>query len=178
MPNQPLRSQKRANPQVNGELTSEELTILRARIMANGGAVILSFFDGGGVLAWALINVLKVPIRKYISVECDDDAHNALLANVPELKGKIVRVDDVRSTADIQKAIGKDVVDVFCSGSPCNGTAGRNHARATSKSVYEHPLSGLVKYVQKWHRILKKAQRGSPYVTVLENVEAGVPIPQ
>ena len=146
--------------------------------MANGGAVILSFFDGGGVLAWALINVLKVPIRKYISVECDDDAHNALLANVPELKGKIVRVDDVRSTADIQKAIGKDVVDVFCSGSPCNGTAGRNHARATSKSVYEHPLSGLVKYVQKWHRILKKAQRGSPYVTVLENVEAGVPILQ
>ena len=74
--------------------------------------------------------------------------------------------------------IGGDVVDVFCSGSPCNGTAGRNHSRATSKSVYEHPLSGLVKYVQKWHRILKKAQRGSPYVTVLENVEAGVPIPQ
>ena len=81
-------------------------------------------------------------------------------------------------TTAIQKAIDGDVVDVFCSGSPCNGTAGRNHARATSKSVYEHPLSGLVKYVQKWHRILKKAQRGSPYVTVLENVEAGVPIPQ
>ena len=46
--------------------------------------------------------------------------------------------------------------------------AGRNVLRP--KSVYDHPLSGLVSEVRAWHLRLRKKQAGEPFITMLENV--------
>ena len=43
--------------------------------------MVLSFFDGAGVLAWSILNELKLKIKRYIAEEIDDDAHNCLKMN-------------------------------------------------------------------------------------------------
>ena len=153
----------------SGRLSETDLRKLRRRVKRRGGLVVLSFFDGAGVLAWSILNELQLKIKRYIAVEIDDDAHNCLMMHCGSQIEEVVRVDDVRDEDAIVAAINGNVVDVFSNGSPCDGTSGRNFNRLPS--IKNHPTSGLVSYTGEWHERLQRMNGpGEPFITCLENV--------
>ena len=93
----------------SGRLSETDLRKLRRRVKRRGGLVVLSFFDGAGVLAWSILNELKLKIKRYIAVEIDDDAHNCLMMNCGSQIEEVVRVDDVRDEDAIVAAIKGNV---------------------------------------------------------------------
>jgi len=75
------------------------------------------------------------------------------------LRGKITRVKNVKNTRAIDKALRDEkgerlIVDIFCSGSPCDDIAGRNVDRELV-DIYKSKKTSLVKYTRIWHDRLR-----------------------
>ena len=75
------------------------------------------------------------------------------------LRGKITRVKNVKNTRAIDEALRDEkgerlIVDIFCSGSPCDDIAGRNVVRELV-DIYKSKKTSLVKYTRIWHDRLR-----------------------
>ena len=75
---------------------------------------------------------LKLPIKRYIAVDIDNDGYNCLRKNCGSDIEDIVRIKDVRSEAEIACAVGKDTIDATPRALNFDGGYGRDAVPGTA----------------------------------------------
>ena len=114
------------------------------------GLNVVNMFDGLSIMLFVLLILLRIPVKKYIAVECDKQAISWAAANLLRaIEGsgvEIIRIDDASYGTCRQRvldALGGAPCHIFGDGSPCNDCAGYRRQRVNFETLLKQPNGKL-----------------------------------
>jgi site-specific DNA-cytosine methylase len=129
-----------------------------------GGISVLALFDGIGGLGVAL-HRLKIPIKRYISVEIDEHCRSVVRTwwdqNGLYRTGTLEVVTDVNllTTSKIAHIVSEGPLDFVGGGSPCNNLTGNNRRPAESAGGRSGLLGRDSRLFLEFPRVLNEVER-------------------